>query len=37
MMRWPLGDHGYYERFGFEIVEEAAGGGPRIWFMRWDP
>jgi predicted N-acetyltransferase YhbS len=29
----------YYERFGFRVVEaaNAPGGGPRIWFMRWDP
>jgi ribosomal protein S18 acetylase RimI-like enzyme len=29
----------YYERFGFEVVEEAdmPGGGPHVWFMRVDP
>lgn len=29
----------YYERFGFRAVanEPAPDGGPRIWFMRWDP
>ena len=29
----------YYERFGFHVVEDpyAPDGGPRIWFMRWDP
>jgi len=29
----------YYERFGFRVVEDpyAPDGGPRIWFMRWDP
>jgi ribosomal protein S18 acetylase RimI-like enzyme len=28
-----------YERHGFRVVDEAdsPGGGPRIWFMRWDP
>jgi GNAT superfamily N-acetyltransferase len=28
-----------YERCGFHVTEnaEAPGGGPRIWFMRWDP
>jgi GNAT superfamily N-acetyltransferase len=28
-----------YERHGFRRAEEldAPGGGPRIWFMRWDP
>jgi len=27
---------GYYERFGFRVVDEgdAPGGGPHIWFMR---
>src|SRR5262245_29476379 len=29
----------YYERFGFRTVEDAAapGGGPHVWFMRWEP
>ncbi len=29
----------YYERFGFRVVDDADApdGGPRIWFMRWDP
>jgi predicted N-acetyltransferase YhbS len=29
----------YYERFGFRVVDDpfAPGGGPQIWFMRWDP
>jgi len=29
----------YYEGFGFRVVDDAhaPGGGPRIWFMRWDP
>jgi predicted N-acetyltransferase YhbS len=28
-----------YERCGFHVVERAwtPGGGPPIWFMRWDP
>jgi GNAT superfamily N-acetyltransferase len=28
-----------YGRCGFRVYEEAdaPGGGPRIWFMRWDP
>ena len=28
-----------YEHFGFRTVKatEAPGGGPTIWFMRWDP
>jgi GNAT superfamily N-acetyltransferase len=28
-----------YERAGFRVVEDldAPGGGPHIWFMRWDP
>jgi ribosomal protein S18 acetylase RimI-like enzyme len=28
-----------YERFGFRVIEdeEAPGGGPRIWFMEWNP
>jgi ribosomal protein S18 acetylase RimI-like enzyme len=28
-----------YERLGFRVAEEAdaPGGGPHIWFMRWDP
>jgi GNAT superfamily N-acetyltransferase len=28
-----------YERCGFHVVEDpdAPGGGPHIWFMRWDP
>jgi GNAT superfamily N-acetyltransferase len=28
-----------YEQFGFRVVEDAdaPGGGPHIWFMRWDP
>jgi hypothetical protein len=27
-----------YERRGFRVVEDldAPGGGPHIWFMRWD-
>lgn len=27
---------GYYERFGFVVIEEGdvPGGGPRVWFMR---
>jgi GNAT superfamily N-acetyltransferase len=27
-----------YERFGFRVVEDAdaPGGGPHMWFMRWD-
>jgi len=30
---------GYYERRGFKTVsdEDAPGGGPHIWFMRYDP
>jgi predicted N-acetyltransferase YhbS len=30
---------GIYERSGFRAVEEAdaPGGGPHVWFMRWDP
>jgi predicted N-acetyltransferase YhbS len=33
------GNVAIYRRCGFEVVEEAdaPGGGPRIWFMRWDP
>jgi ribosomal protein S18 acetylase RimI-like enzyme len=29
---------GFYERRGFAVFEEAAspGGGPYLWFMRWD-
>jgi GNAT superfamily N-acetyltransferase len=29
----------FYERHGFRVVDEAdvPGGGPHIWFMRWDP
>jgi len=29
----------YYERFGFEVVEEgdAPNGGPHVWFMRCEP
>jgi ribosomal protein S18 acetylase RimI-like enzyme len=29
----------YYQRFGFRTVTDAdpPGGGPHIWFMRWDP
>ena len=29
----------YYERFGFRTVDDgdAPGGGPHIWFMRWEP
>jgi GNAT superfamily N-acetyltransferase len=28
-----------YERCGFRVAEDpvAPGGGPRIWFMRWEP
>jgi GNAT superfamily N-acetyltransferase len=28
-----------YERYGFRVVDDAdvPGGGPHIWFMRWDP
>ncbi len=28
-----------YERSGFRVVDEsdAPGGGPHVWFMRWDP
>ena len=28
-----------YERFGFRVFEDvdAPGGGPHMWFMRWDP
>jgi GNAT superfamily N-acetyltransferase len=28
-----------YQRCGFRLVEDvdAPGGGPHIWFMRWDP
>ncbi len=28
-----------YGRYGFRVVEDAdaPAGGPRIWFMRWDP
>jgi ribosomal protein S18 acetylase RimI-like enzyme len=28
-----------YSRSGFRVVEDldAPGGGPHIWFMRWDP
>jgi GNAT superfamily N-acetyltransferase len=28
-----------YERHGFRVVNDAdvPGGGPHIWFMRWDP
>lgn len=30
---------GYYERRGFETIshDDAPGGGPHIWFMRYDP
>ena len=30
---------GIYAKSGFRVVEEAPypAGGPRIWFMRWDP
>jgi GNAT superfamily N-acetyltransferase len=30
---------GIYASAGFRVAEEASypGGGPRIWFMRWDP
>jgi GNAT superfamily N-acetyltransferase len=29
----------FYERLGFRVVDDAVAldGGPRIWFMRWDP
>jgi predicted N-acetyltransferase YhbS len=29
----------FYERFGFTVMRDAdaPGGGPHIWFMRWDP
>ena len=28
-----------YEHFGYRVVDEGdpPGGGPHIWFMRWDP
>jgi hypothetical protein len=28
-----------HERLGFRVLEEghSPGGGPHIWFMRWDP
>ena len=28
-----------YERHGFRLIDEgdAPGGGPHVWFMRWDP
>jgi ribosomal protein S18 acetylase RimI-like enzyme len=28
-----------YRRYGFRVIEDAYApdGGPRIWFMRWDP
>jgi predicted N-acetyltransferase YhbS len=28
-----------YERLEFRVVEDsdAPGGGPHVWFMRWDP
>jgi len=28
-----------YEWFGFRVIEDAdaPGGGPHMWFMRWDP
>ncbi|MGH2988549.1 MAG: GNAT family N-acetyltransferase [Solirubrobacterales bacterium] len=30
---------GYYERHAFRVVDgaDAPGGGPHMWFMRWDP
>ena len=30
---------GYYERFGFRVVDDADApeGGPHVWFMRRDP
>lgn len=33
------GNVGYYERRGFVtyLEEDAPGGGPHIWFMRYDP
>ena len=33
------GNVGYYERLGFQVVadEHAPGGGPPVWFMRFDP
>jgi ribosomal protein S18 acetylase RimI-like enzyme len=33
------GNVGYYERLGFRVVadEHAPDGGPRLWFMRFDP
>ena len=33
------GDVSVYGRSGFRVIEDldAAGGGPHIWFMRWDP
>jgi GNAT superfamily N-acetyltransferase len=33
------GNVGYYERRGFRTVSDAdaPGGGPHIWFMRYDP
>jgi hypothetical protein len=29
---------GFYERLAFRVVadEEAPGGGPRLWFLRFD-
>ena len=34
-----LGNVGLYEHLGFRVVDTgpAPGGGPIIWFMRWDP
>ena len=28
-----------YERHGFRVIDDAdaPGGGPHVWFMRWDP
>jgi GNAT superfamily N-acetyltransferase len=33
------GNVGYYERRGFRVLSDgdAPGGGPHIWFMRYDP
>ena len=33
------GNVGLYEHLGFRVVhaDDAPGGGPYLWFMRWDP